>query len=358
MKPFNCSLCGASFVCRTNLTNHLKKHQGIEDYTCDLCGKSFVRRDGLQKHLDYHADIKSSQCKICNRKYKGHLMQHMRTHMKEKPHACAHCDMRFVQRSQLTVHERVHSGIRPYRCQVCHMAFSHSTALKMHIRRHTGEKPFKCVICPNKAFNQLPHLKKHMRAIHNSDKPYMCQGCQSFFKTKVLFEDHENNCDLVNKKVQKGMINPPPMSVQKMRLLIACLFQKISSQEKLAALGYGKVLIDQVLCASIENSGRKPCLEDGLDELTKLKKNVEILLEWTVPKEYMERFRKDQRTVEDLLEELTSWHPARGWKLNNLAQQVFSHHLALFVLVKSLFKPKKKLFSQRRIITLVIKVKP
>lgn len=72
-------------------------------------------------------------------------------------------------------------------------------------------------------------------------------------------------------------------------------------------LGYGKMLIDRVLCASIEHSGRKPCLDDSLDELTKLKKNIEILLDWTVPKMYLERFQREQRTIEDILEELTSW---------------------------------------------------
>lgn len=305
-KPFNCSQCKAGFVCRTNLLYHIKRHEGTADYICDLCGKSFLRRDGLQKHLDFHADRKTSECKICNKKYKGHLMQHMRTHMKEKPHACAHCNMRFVQRSQLTVHERVHSGIRPYRCQVCHMAFSHSTALKMHVRRHTGEKPFQCLICSNRAFNQLPHLKKHMLTIHKTDKPYMCKGCMSFFKKKNLLVEHESSCEHSNKTEKKNLISPPPMSIEKMRLLLACLFEKISSKEKLEMLGYGKMLIDRVLCASIEHSGRKPCLEDNLDELTKLKKNIKILLDWTVPKMYLERFQKEQRTIEDILEELTS----------------------------------------------------
>ncbi|KAG8321916.1 gastrula zinc finger protein XlCGF52.1 isoform X1 [Homalodisca vitripennis] len=305
-KPYNCSMCSAGFICRTNLMNHIKRHEGAADYICHLCGKSFVRRDGLKTHLDFHADLKTSHCKICNKKFKGHLMHHIRTHLKEKPHACSHCNMRFVQRSQLTVHERVHSGIRPYRCQVCHMAFSHSTALKMHVRRHTGEKPFKCLICPNKAFNQLPHLKKHMLTIHKTDKPYMCVGCQSFFKTKSVLLEHESGCQLTNTSGKKNLTNSAQMSIEKMRLLLACLFQKISSQEKLDTLGYGKVLIDEVLCSSIENSGRKPCRDDSLDELELLKRNIEILLDWTVPKMYMERFRREQRTVEDLLEELTT----------------------------------------------------
>ena len=226
--------------------------------------------------------------------------------IRDRPHACPHCHMRFVQRSQLTVHERTHSGIKPYRCQVCHMAFAHSTALKMHVRRHTGEKPFKCLICPNKAFSQLPHLKKHMLSIHKTDKPYMCVGCRSYFKTKNQLDDHEEHCKQMSQASKKPQQDVKIMPLDKMRLLLAVLLQKISTPTRLESFGYGKKLIDQVLCASIESSGRTACNADDLDESERLKRNVEILLDWTVPKVYMEQFKKEQRSTEELLEELTS----------------------------------------------------
>jgi uncharacterized Zn-finger protein len=75
------------------------------------------------------------------------------------------------------------------------MAFAHSTALKMHVRRHTGERPFKCLICPEKAFSQLPHLKKHMLSIHKTSKPYMCTACKSYFKTKIQLHEHFDSCE-------------------------------------------------------------------------------------------------------------------------------------------------------------------
>lgn len=128
--------------------------------------------------------------------FKGHLMQHMRTHKNLRPHGCSVCGSTFSQRSQLIVHQRVHSGERPYRCQVCWSAFAHSSVLKLHIRKHTGEKPFKCPICLKKgtAFSQLPHLKKHMQAIHGLDKAYMCANCSQFFKTKFEHSTHVANC--------------------------------------------------------------------------------------------------------------------------------------------------------------------
>lgn len=159
--------------------------------------QSFLRPDALNKHLAcFHENVKAFHCTICNKMFKGHLPQHMRIHNKLKPHGCADCGTTFTQRSQLVVHQRIHSGERPYRCQVCWQAFAHSSVLKLHIRKHTGEKPFKCLLCTETAFSQLPHLKKHMSSIHGQSKPYLCLGCNEFFKTKVEHQTHVAECEL------------------------------------------------------------------------------------------------------------------------------------------------------------------
>lgn len=217
-KPYVCRTCGAGFTCSANLKLHVKRHMEVRDYVCDLCGKTFYRRDALRKHLScLHGNVKAFHCKICNKDFKGHLPQHLRTHKNDKPHGCAHCGARFAQRSQLTVHQRVHSGEKPYRCQVCWKAFAHSTALKLHTRQHTGEKPFSCLLCENVAFSQLPHLKKHMLCIHKTNKPYVCEHCLTFHKTKNEIDAHQLQCK-TKKAIKPDIDEDPPMTLEKMRL--------------------------------------------------------------------------------------------------------------------------------------------
>lgn len=309
-KPYECKICNATFTCGANLKLHMNRHMEIRNFVCDICGKSFFRRDALKKHLNCtHGNIRAFHCNICNKELKGHLPQHMRTHQKDRPHGCADCGATFTQRSHLIVHQRVHSGEKPYRCEVCWKAFAHSTALKLHTRRHTGEKPFACVLC-NTSFTQLPHLKKHMLCIHNSNKPYVCSHCKSFHKTKNDLEIHYASCK-ASKKTRKVEMPTndkvePPMPIEKMRLLLAILLKRISTPEKLSELGFNKILIDDVLSASIQSSGREPCKDLTLSTAERLTKNVAILLEWTVPKTYMEKFKGERRSTEELLEELTS----------------------------------------------------
>ena len=83
-------------------------------------------------------------------------------------------------------------------------------------------------------------------------------------------------------------------------------FQNILFLGRLKKLGFGTRLIDQVLKESIEASGRKPCEDTSLSEGSLLKKNIEILLEWTIPEDYMNTFREANKSVEEILEELAN----------------------------------------------------
>ena len=46
-----------------------------------------------------------------------------------------------------------------------------------------------CKLC-KKSFAQLPHLKKHMLCVHNTEKPYYCEICEGYYKVKTDYEEH------------------------------------------------------------------------------------------------------------------------------------------------------------------------
>ncbi|KAF4525929.1 hypothetical protein B566_EDAN014692 [Ephemera danica] len=254
-RPFKCNLCNSMFTSSGNLKVHLKRHLGVKEYECEVCGRQFTRRDGLQKHLTcFHGNEKPFECNICGKRYKGHLMQHLRTHLREKPHSqrvkmiyeiqvhlkrhlgvkeyecevcgrqftrrdglqkhltcfhgnekpCNQCGAKFVQRSQLTVHLRTHTGEKPYECRDCGRCFAHSTALKLHMRRHTGEKPFRCPICPSTAFVQFEDDEMAMTVEEELvDDP----GMPSEVK------DEEEQPPVVE-EAQHVVLDPPPVAVE------------------------------------------------------------------------------------------------------------------------------------------------
>lgn len=70
--------------------------------------------------------------------------------------------------------------------------------------------------------------------------------------------------------------------------------------------GFNKRLVDDLLVESIEAMGHTPCKDETLLPLNRLRTNIQILLNGTIPKKQMEKFQKENKTTEELLELLTN----------------------------------------------------
>lgn len=198
-------------------------------------------------------------------------------------------------------------------------------------------------------------MKKHMLCVHNTDKPYYCETCKEFFKIKTEYQEHVEKThpddipeDLqttptLNPVVVKEPSKDEPvkttespdkqnisanvssndkdekveiknedsdlevtMPVEKMRTLLALLLKKISTPGRLKKLGFGTRLIDDVLKESITASGRTPFEDENLSEQSLLKKNIRILLDWTIPEDYMSYFKAENKSIDEILEELAT----------------------------------------------------
>lgn len=93
-----------------------------------------------------------------------------------------------------------------------------------------------------------------------------------------------------------------------MRLTITILFKKISNDKKLKELGFEKRLIDNILLDSLKLAGRKYYTDKDqtFTEAERLKLNVEEFLDWTIPSETMEVFKKDSKSTEEILDSLAT----------------------------------------------------
>ena len=105
---------------------------------------------------------------------------------------------------------------------------------------------------------------------------------------------------------EQGQQQQQSMPMEKMRTLLALLLKKISTPGRLKKLGFGTRLIDDVLKESIQASGREPCDEKGLGESEVLSKNIQVLLDWTIPEEYMSFFKGENKSTTEILEELAA----------------------------------------------------
>lgn len=184
----------------------------------------------------------------------------------------------------------------------------------------------------------------------------MCGTCKEFFKTKQDLQTHvaicssdpelsgdqilSDNVRSLNAKTHVlnnyfNMINyfqiqyqhcdlPLPMPIEKMRLMIAILLKKISTDKKLKELGFEKVkkyvafrmsfkilnlflsqrLIDNILIDSLKIAGRNYHTAENFTEGERLKLNVEEFLSWTIPEETMTTFRNERKSTEEILESL------------------------------------------------------
>ena len=96
------------------------------------------RRRGLVVHHCYECNY-ISQRKSC-------LVNHSRTHSKQKPFHCEPCDQNFSQKSHLKVHVMSHKGGR-FECKECDYKAAQKSTLVSHLLTHSGVKPHKCDRC-------------------------------------------------------------------------------------------------------------------------------------------------------------------------------------------------------------------
>lgn len=172
-------------------------------YACKLCPAKFQLKQFIMKHvLDAHEDGQS-----------------------RVPLGCVHCRARFKDKSLLKKHIRKGDCTVYVACDLCpeqfvNMQDFNDHALAVHAGNFESDSQSKCVDgrptdCPlcGKKNSSYPNLVKHLKIIHNEEKPHYCQHCDSKFEqaadlNKHIYMEHSDR--------SLGMSNnEPDMSIVK-----------------------------------------------------------------------------------------------------------------------------------------------
>lgn len=195
LKSYACDTCPKKFKSSSNLMQHKKTHLKDKPFKCPNCSHAFSFRTNLKKHLDRKDRCKVQTndpivCTVCDKTFEKESMlkSHLKKHDTERPFACEICKMTFKYKNTLIRHMMLHEDSRPYSCPVCGKGFTCSGLLKPHMRVHTGEKPFTCEICKKK-FSHKHNMQRHMLG-HEKVKHTVCDICHKEFPRESRLKYH------------------------------------------------------------------------------------------------------------------------------------------------------------------------
>ncbi|XP_050666487.1 zinc finger protein 91-like [Leptidea sinapis] len=149
-------------------------------YACKLCPAKFQLKQFIMKHvLDVHEDGQS------------------RVHL-----ACVHCRARFKDKSIWKRHIRNGECTVYIACDVCPEKFGNMQdfnehALAIHAGSYDPDNQNKCVDgrrtdCPicGKKNSGYPNLVKHLKIVHNEEKPHYCKHCDAKYEYATELNKH------------------------------------------------------------------------------------------------------------------------------------------------------------------------
>ena len=173
----------------------------LDKLMCTFCNKSFKNDKTLMSHMLHHFGVtpKMASCPICGLTLqKKSYARHMRLHGNVVPEICPYCNKEFREKRSLDKHIRaIHQAERPYACPIpdCHETFRNQVELKNHHNRHIKDYPFECDRC-TMTFQKQDSLTTHYRS-HTGEKPFVCEICDKSFTSeknkKVHVQRHQGS---------------------------------------------------------------------------------------------------------------------------------------------------------------------
>nr|CAD7393691.1 unnamed protein product [Timema cristinae] len=214
IQDFHCPQCKQQFPSKVKLIDHVSIHgkakikrahrrirgsvNPAKPWKCELCYKSFATQDRLQHHRLVHGseELKPLQCVVCCKRFLNNsaLACHAKTHSEagllsridiRAPMTCksfvalfvngcsefslAPTEQVFDEYNHIRKHVRAFHNSRCFTCDLCKKAFPRPDKLKLHMLRHSDHREFLCAHC-GKQFKRKDKLKEHMTRMHSVDR--------------------------------------------------------------------------------------------------------------------------------------------------------------------------------------------
>lgn len=189
--PLYCEKCGKKFKKKAQYERHIRIHSKNKPFVCEICGNGFLDKKTYRKHVTRHDKSRLHQCTLCSRQFthRYDLRIHTMIHEGKIPFQCTECQQTFKYRNSLARHMRVHAGIKDYKCQICAKEFYQSGHLNEHMKMHEDGPGHTCTIC-DRTFKYMLSFKRHMRKVHSSVKPFLCEKCGDRFADEKQRDEH------------------------------------------------------------------------------------------------------------------------------------------------------------------------
>lgn len=157
---------------------------GQKIYQCDICKKLCKDRYKLKTHREIHTTERTICCNECGAMFKTLtcLYSHKKIHRERIYNQCDHCEMRYIQKTQLRKHmDAIHLKKKDHVCSICGeclmcgfqclvitanysftgKCYSRDTTLSKHMFVHKEEKDVVCTVCGFRTHTK-PKMERHM----------------------------------------------------------------------------------------------------------------------------------------------------------------------------------------------------
>ncbi|GAB6031010.1 hypothetical protein CHUAL_007830 [Chamberlinius hualienensis] len=196
-----CKHCNEGFEVFDDYVNHVRQHENPElVHKCPHCNYKARLKFGLTQHVvaKHQMDMrgkkleKNISCPLCsftcfaNFQLKNHQIT-VHTNRRKK---CDQCHFSTTSRAGLNKHIRiVHQNERPFMCDTCGSRFKTFQAFRNHVSTHVGKKRI-CDVCgANLSINAFhAHMKTHTQT-----RPFPCHICSFAARKRYNLKVHLKN---------------------------------------------------------------------------------------------------------------------------------------------------------------------